>query len=100
MKPSETQEDLIEPASPGIEDGNGDCEAHQGLKINRNRRVEIHRLKFRNVPQLIRIEDVQDHVLVQMPAIGIHEGSGEAGGKTDEPRLNTGKKSASNRGIF
>ena len=74
-----TEKYIGEPAVTRIPERHRDRQHHQRLEIDHHRRMEIHRLEFGDVLQLIGVGDVLEHVPVQLPAIGIDEGDREAG---------------------
>ena len=68
MQPSETQKDIREAAVPGIPQAVKKHGKHQRLEIDDGRRMEVHRLKFGDVLQLVRVGDVFEQCADAVPS--------------------------------
>ncbi len=74
MEPSESSENRGEATIARIPQCNQEPGDHQRLEIHNHRRMEIHPLKFADMLQQVRIGDVFNHVLMEVPAIRIDKG--------------------------
>ena len=86
MHPAQAKERFGETSLTDGPEGGRKRADDQRLEIDGGPGVEIHPLKFGDVLQQVGIGDVSNDVVMQLPAVRINKGDGEAGGESFEPR--------------
>jgi len=100
VQPAESQENLGETPVARVRQRHHDRENHQRLEVNRDRRMKVHRLELSDVVERIRVDNIFDDMLMQLPAIGVNERHGETGGKGDQPRPKSGQPDSAGVRVF